>query len=264
MNKSWISLVGIILICCVSLPAWGQNIETFLLSDLNPATDRRSDAVVGADGDIWFTVNDPERLIRIHDSEMECVYDSGFSIGSAYDVSISPEGQLYYHNLRYIYSPEHGIVPSGVIQPPYDYYTHTRVEGFDADMRMYCTERGGFIYRMGCLWEMFVGQEAILRYSSDVVPSHLIVSLNESWWVSKGLLWKRDLETGDGTWFSQGSRYSLGLYAKDCLGRLWLSTDDIVIFDGEDFDTFMPVIEDPGGERFYTHGHLVLTADFTV
>jgi len=256
----------VILGVLLAIPSLGapQTIDTFALSDLQPAPDRFSQPVVGANGDLWFTVNKPERLIRIHDSRMECVFDSGHSPGHKRDVSVSPEGRLYLSNCRYVYSPEQGIMLSGVIQPPFDYYANPRVPGiFDADMRMYCTKQTDYISRTGYLWEMLIGQEAILRYTTRDIGLPLIVSLNECWMSYAPYLIKVDLESGS------ESRYRMEVWsyrvcAKDCMGRLWISLEDIVIFNGEEFETFAPVIYGPSFQWYQWYDYLALSGDLTV
>jgi hypothetical protein len=184
-------------------------------------------------------------------------------------VSASPDGRLYISNCRYVYSSEQGVVPSGVIQPPDWGYIEPRGGSgmLDADMRMYCTMQMNYLQTWGWLFEMFIGQEAIPRFDTKRITEPLMVSFNECWMVlGQGgypVLFKIDLQTGQpaGVYYRPtGGR----VCAKDYTGRLWLSLEGIGVLDGEDFETFAPVIYGPNLQWYDWYDYLALTADLTV
>jgi len=268
LSRSWRMRIASFMACawlalCLVPNLAALTITTFRFSDLDPVPDRRSQPVVGPEGDIWFTVNNPARLMRIRDSRIECVLDSGITPGDALDLSVSPDGRLYLSNCRYVYLPEEGIVPSGVRQPQRGGYIQDPGI-FDADLRMYCTINSQYMFwREGYLFEMSMGEEAILRFQTSVIGRPLIVSLNECWMTYAPYLSKINLETGEVEERYRIDPIAYRVCAKDSMGRLWLSGENIVIFDGENSETFAATFDSPDHEWYQWYDYVALTGDMT-
>ena len=70
-------MLAALLLCIPSL-ALPDVVETFILP-AEPISAHYIEQImqIGPEGDIWLTLPDPQRLMRISGDDMQCVFDSG-------------------------------------------------------------------------------------------------------------------------------------------------------------------------------------------
>jgi len=212
---------------------------------------------VGPDGDIWFSLSEPARLMRIVDDQIECAYDSGIQdveYPGPYDIAITPDGTMWLSHGRKIYSSEAGFLDTDFELPVRDEY-RSFLFGSPALVSSDCR-----LYFVGCWTSWFSGKgaDAIyelvhggmpeIRYENNWARLDLdyvlIVSSSECWAYAHyywgggyDALWRIDLDTG-----ALEAEYGdlVGLpSAKDSQGFLWLTLGpSIVTFDGQSSSVF--------------------------
>ncbi|MBN1592418.1 MAG: hypothetical protein JW941_04090 [Candidatus Coatesbacteria bacterium] len=239
-----------IIICMLLLagPIQSRVIDTFRF-DYTPSAVSRP--VVGARGEIWLTSGNPNRLYRILEGELTCVYDADSELGGAPDITISPDGTVCIGNCKYFYLDDDSITLSNIEQPSNGLYQPAR---FDADMKIFCVVEAAHPYSQPYfsfhLWEMggSLGTRKLMDLSGCPAGDTLFISINECWvalfedWTRECMLQNMDLETGEvlGSFNMSAApdASGFGLWARDSSGRTWLATPGIGSFDGVNFTTF--------------------------
>ena len=259
-------IVGILLVLPCVMAA--QEIETFVFELPSRGA---SGLKVSPEGDIWFCLGEPTRLMRVSVDGVNCLIDTGAPYGPV-EISISPDGTVWLDYFYYIYSYECGLYRSEV---NYRRSRGHRPEGraIDADSRMYLKfyNADQWYDRMNDdIWEVFRGREAVKRFDRYGIESLLVISARECWastaWKGGGGgLTLLDLEAGvqNGYFVGGIDEYdAYGIYpgAKDSNGLLWVNWGPCIgTFDGEDFSAFA---EGEWGGLLYDRP--VLSADGTV
>ena len=264
---NWALFAGILFVLPWALAA--QEIQTLVFEQPGNGA---SGFLVGPEGDIWLSLGEPTRLMRISIGGVNCLINSGAPYGPV-EVSISPDGTVWLDYFYYIYSAEDGLYRSDVDYPRAQM---RRPEGraIDADSRMYLKLCNGSIlppYRMNDdLWEVSRGSEAIRRFDKYYIDSVLVISARECWastgWKTGGRgLTLLDLQAGveNGYFLGGIDEYDgYGIYpgAKDSNGLVWVNWGPcLAAFDGEDFSV---LAEGEWGGLMYDSP--VLAADGTV
>ncbi|MBN2208378.1 MAG: hypothetical protein JW759_03690 [Candidatus Coatesbacteria bacterium] len=259
---SMLVIVNIILVGPVLCPA--HTIDVFPFEQPGGA----SRLQVGPSGDVWFSLSDPARLMRISNDAVECAYDSGVMDTAPYHITITPDGVIWLEGFRYIYSPDLGVYESD-IQLPEEYYCFylSDLGIADADCRMFVTGFGSSMVDPGyhdCrIYEVGPGIAPKFKYAGYYLDSILVVSARECWTLGgyahggSSRLWRIDLDAGT---LEAEYREPLGLpSAKDSEDLLWLNVGPpIGTFDGQSYSVFAE-----GDEHLWYH-EPVLAADGAV
>jgi hypothetical protein len=251
-----------------------QTIDTFPLEEWVGT----SSLHVGADGDIWFTLNEPQRLMHVVDDQIECAYDSGtqdVQDPGPYDIAITPDGAIWLSHARKMYCPEAGFLDTDFELPVGNEYCWFAVRSptlASCDCALYIVASWDSSF-MGkgddTIYELVRGAMPEIRYRNGMgrlyLDSVLIVSSSECWAYASAYfggsfwaLWRINLEAG-----ALDAEYGdpLGLpCAKDSQGLLWLRVGpSIVTFDGESSSVFAE-----GHEEELWYREPVLAADGAV
>ena len=226
-----------------------QTITTFPFDQTTSWVYPDSRFSIGAEGDIWFVLGEPLRLMRIHEGQLGCAYETA-TYGQWYvDVIVAPDGTMYIDNFQYEFSLEPGITGTGVIQPSFAWHIILFKGTIDANGRMFCVVgpaiwQDPYDYNIYELYRNASYQcRIILRNINSIVP----VSAEEFWIVNAysaphhhppPSLLRLNLDTGQ-----VEASYTIGggapdLFAKDSEGRLWMAEENIAYFDGESFVAF--------------------------
>jgi len=259
----------------IATTSTAQAIDTFPFDTPVENPFYTSGLTVGSGGDIWFILGEPNRIMRISDDRLECMFNTEVP-GPAVDLRVSPDGRIYIDDCRYMYSPDGGLSRTNVVVPweDVDYFYYVDVSAtFDADMRIYC------MWHSYCtvpwrplppeIWEIVPGEDPVPRYEArweTTLSTPLFVSINECWTIDNSRhrpprILEIDLCAGAITTEHQADWEHFGqISAKDSNGILWFAGEmDIVTFDGEELSVFAKGVFD---ELHY--GTPKLTADWTV
>ena len=95
-------------IACLIACAWvglclvpnlaGHTISAFPFESPPTSFYAHSALKVGPDGGIWFVLGEPLRLMRIHEGQLNCVYQTDIYEPSRVDLVVAPDGTLYLDN----------------------------------------------------------------------------------------------------------------------------------------------------------------------
>jgi len=241
---------------CLCLSAQADTVEIFPFDP--PASIYRTDTElrVGPEGDIWFIKGEPLRLMRIHEGELDCVHETDVHSPTYLDMVVGADGTIYIDNFQYQFTAEAGITGTGVIPPslPSMYDSIIFPGTTDAEGRMFSvlSEWSPSYYGDGFdyIYEMYRNACPQYRMGISSIRSLLAVSPEEFW-----IVWKYDaphrhygpdlrrlnLDTGE---VEETHAFHIDdfpvnrLCARDYEGRFWMTGEDIVTFDGEEFSTF--------------------------
>ncbi|MBN2208392.1 MAG: hypothetical protein JW759_03765 [Candidatus Coatesbacteria bacterium] len=241
--------------------AWSQaqTITTFPFDETASWVDPDSHFSIGAEGDVWFILTEPLRLMRIHEGQLECVYETA-TYGHWYvDVIVAPDGTMYIDNFQYEFSLEAGVTGTGVIQPSFAWHIILFKGTIDASGRMFCVvgpaiSQDPYDYNIYELYRKASYQcRIILSDISSIVPA----SAEEFWIVNAHSaphhhpppsLLRVNLDTGQVEAIYTIAAEATRLFARDSEGRLWMAYDEIAYFDGESFVVFAMRPEDTYGQ----------------
>ncbi len=269
--------IALIMACGLLLPNChpeAQTITTFPFGPPAYINQVVSKLKVSPEGDIWFLISEPPGLMRIDQGQLQYVYDTGTWLG---DLVVAPDGTIYMDGFRYEFGMETGLSETGIARPQESRDYPLRFAEIDADGRMFC------IY---CNWNYMTtvaspfyiyellhgGASYELRMHVQHIRSIIPVSTDQFWITDaynaphshpRPELRKLDLDTRE-----VEESYTIyledfpadELCARDCQGRLWMTGEDIVTFDGEQFSLF--AVPDFSNREKYSH--LSLAADGAV
>ena len=274
MRMSLCMLLMLTIVLVVPALCPGQRIDTFWFHNDQGLTYYASKLAVGPEGDIWFSIDQPTRLMHVLNDAIECVYNSGTDTGP-YEITIAPDGTIWLNYGQKMYSPEAGACETGVELPESSEYCQFDINSptlVSSDCRLYIVASwdGWFSGNGGdTIYELVRGGMPKIRYDSRMarlnLDSVLIVSSSECWayaseYFGGGFweLWRINLEAG-----ALEAKYGdpVGLpSAKDSQGFLWLILGpSIVTFDGQSSSVFAE-----GDEEGLWYQKPVLAADGAV
>ncbi len=213
---------------------------------------------VGPEGDIWFVLDEPLRLMRIRQGQLECVYETAIYDYWGIDVTVAPDGTIYIDNFQYEFSLEAGITGTGVVEPSFQWRRISFKGTIDADGRMFCVSGpwNSQDPRWYNIYELYRNASYQCRMGLSYIGSIVAVSAEEFWIVSSyskylpASLLTLNLDTGqvEASHTIVGAIAAVHLFAKDSEGRLWLAAENIAYFDGESFVVFAIPPEGTRGE----------------
>ncbi len=276
MHRLLIALLTACAVLLVNCPLCAERIiATFPFSPPPSWVHPNSRLRVGPEGDIWFILSEPLRLMRIHESQLECMHEMPIYDLWDVDVAISPDGTIYIGNFQYEFTMETGITETGITRPSTTPTYYLKFAQLDGDGRMFCVyyfwNYDTLVASPFNIYELHRDASFECRMSVRHIASVIAVCTDEFWIVNAyhhphyyppASLMRLNLDTGQVEERHSDNRDELVglLCARDYEGRLWMASEDITVFDGEEFSTFAQ--HDPYNREAYTE--LSIAADRTI
>ena len=255
MKQLWIVVMMAFGVVLASSPLVALTVDTIPFDGAASV----SHLVVDSQGDLWFTAA-ILRLMHIREGQLVCVCDSddytaGVTNGS-FALEVAPDGTIYINGFRYQYRLDTGLSETGIAGPSTSEHYCLLSAHLDADERMfsiyYLSYHTSDVNPQFDVYELYEDASYARRTTVRDISSVIAVSASQFWiadvydrphYHPPPSLVRLNLDAG-----TQEESHPIdfdkfracALRARDSEGRLWISGEDIVTFDGEELSVYAP------------------------